>query len=63
MASVHMELGDTLAAFAAFDAAIEQDQDDPDIYYHRGQGKLTLHVVTPCLNSCPISSFYHAAIY
>jgi import receptor subunit TOM70 len=32
-----MELGDDKAAFAAFNSAIAQNPDDPDIYYHRGQ--------------------------
>ncbi|KZS95313.1 mitochondrial outer membrane translocase receptor TOM70 [Sistotremastrum niveocremeum HHB9708] len=37
IASVHMEQGDAVAAFAAFDSAIQYNKDDPDIYYHRGQ--------------------------
>ncbi|KAJ7060570.1 ADP/ATP carrier receptor [Mycena amicta] len=37
VASVHMEQGDPAKAFEAFDAAIAQNPDDPDIYYHRGQ--------------------------
>ncbi|KAF7290750.1 ADP/ATP carrier receptor [Mycena indigotica] len=37
VASVHMEQGDPSKAFEAFDAAIAQNPDDPDIYYHRGQ--------------------------
>ncbi|KAF7329236.1 ADP/ATP carrier receptor [Mycena kentingensis (nom. inval.)] len=37
LASVHMEQGDPEKAFEAFDAAIAQNADDPDIYYHRGQ--------------------------
>ncbi|KAG9042909.1 TOM (translocase of outer membrane) complex component [Tulasnella sp. UAMH 9824] len=37
VASVHMELQDPVSAFAAFDRAIELDEKDPDIYYHRGQ--------------------------
>jgi len=37
VASVHMELNDSDAAFAAFDKALEYNKDDPDIYYHRGQ--------------------------
>ncbi|KZO97277.1 mitochondrial outer membrane translocase receptor TOM70 [Calocera viscosa TUFC12733] len=37
IASVHMELNDSDAAFAAFDKALEYNKDDPDIYYHRGQ--------------------------
>jgi import receptor subunit TOM70 len=37
LASVHMEQGDHVQAFACFDKAVEQNADDPDIYYHRGQ--------------------------
>ena len=36
-ASVHMELSDPSAAFAAFEEAAKIDDADPDIYYHRGQ--------------------------
>jgi len=36
-ASVHMELADPTAAFAAFKSAEEINEKDPDIYYHRGQ--------------------------
>jgi mitochondrial import receptor subunit TOM70 len=38
IASVHMELGNTEATFAAFTSALSHNPDDPDIYYHRGQG-------------------------
>ncbi|GLB36923.1 putative mitochondrial outer membrane translocase receptor TOM70 [Lyophyllum shimeji] len=37
LASVHMEQGDAQAAFKCFDDAIQVDEKDPDIYYHRGQ--------------------------
>jgi len=37
IASVHMELNDSEAAFASFEKALEYNKDDPDIYYHRGQ--------------------------
>ncbi|KAG6852886.1 hypothetical protein C0991_008371 [Blastosporella zonata] len=37
LASVHMEQGDALGAFKCFDDAIKYDENDPDIYYHRGQ--------------------------
>lgn len=40
IASVHMELGDTDATFAAFASALAHDPTNPDIYYHRGQGML-----------------------
>jgi import receptor subunit TOM70 len=38
VASVHMEQGDSKSAFECFEKAIECKPDDPDIYYHRGQG-------------------------
>lgn len=38
VASVHMEQGDTTKAFECFDEAIKHNENDPDIYYHRGQG-------------------------
>lgn len=37
IASVHMELGDAASAFGDFEAAIRHNENDPDIYYHRGQ--------------------------
>ncbi|KAF1936866.1 mitochondrial precursor protein [Clathrospora elynae] len=36
-ASMHLELANPEAAEADFDAALEQNHDDPDIYYHRAQ--------------------------
>ncbi|TCD70393.1 TOM (translocase of outer membrane) complex component [Steccherinum ochraceum] len=39
LASVHMEQGDPQQAFECFEEAIKQNSEDPDIYYHRGQGK------------------------
>jgi len=38
IASVHMEQGDPTEAFGCFEEAIKHNPDDPDIYYHRGQG-------------------------
>ena len=38
IASVHMEQGNPKLAFECFDDAIKQNPNDPDIYYHRGQG-------------------------
>ena len=38
IASVHMEQGDAPKAFECFEEAIKHNPDDPDIYYHRGQG-------------------------
>lgn len=36
-ASVHMELADKDEAFRDFDMALKYNDEDPDIYYHRGQ--------------------------
>ncbi|PSN71972.1 mitochondrial precursor protein [Corynespora cassiicola Philippines] len=36
-ASMHLELANPLAAEADFEAALAQNKDDPDIYYHRAQ--------------------------
>lgn len=38
IASVYMEQGDPTAAFKCFEDAIKHNPNDPDIYYHRGQG-------------------------
>jgi import receptor subunit TOM70 len=38
IASVHMEEGDPGKAFECFEEAIKHNPNDPDIYYHRGQG-------------------------
>lgn len=38
LASVHMEEGDNAQAMKCFEDAIEINEDDPDVYYHRGQG-------------------------
>ena len=38
IASVHMEEGDPNKAFECFEEAIKHNPNDPDIYYHRGQG-------------------------
>lgn len=38
IASVHMEQGDAVRAFECFEEAIKHNPNDPDIYYHRGQG-------------------------
>ncbi len=37
VASVYMEQGDPKSAFECFEKAIEANESDPDIYYHRGQ--------------------------
>lgn len=47
LASVYMEQGDPKKAFQCFDDAISQNPNDPDAFYHRGQGtKGTLHVIS-----------------
>lgn len=38
IASVHMEQNDPVKTFECFEEAIKHNPDDPDIYYHRGQG-------------------------
>lgn len=40
IASVHMEQGDAPKAFECFEDAIKHNPEDPDIYYHRGQGTI-----------------------
>jgi mitochondrial import receptor subunit TOM70 len=40
IASVYMEQNEPKKAFEAFDEAIKHNPEDPDIYYHRGQGNL-----------------------
>ncbi|KZV70890.1 TPR-like protein [Peniophora sp. CONT] len=37
LASVHMEQGEPPKAFECFEKAAQENADDPDIYYHRGQ--------------------------
>jgi len=37
LASVHMEEGDNAQAMKRFEDAINIDENDPDVYYHRGQ--------------------------
>ncbi|KAF8551079.1 ADP ATP carrier receptor [Imleria badia] len=37
LASVHMEEGDNAQAMKCFEDAIQINEDDPDVYYHRGQ--------------------------
>lgn len=39
IASVYMEQGNPDKTFEAFEEAIKHNPNDPDIYYHRGQGK------------------------
>lgn len=46
IASVHMEQGNPKKAFECFEDAIKHNPDDPDIYYHRGQGALLLKYFT-----------------
>lgn len=46
IASVYMEQNDPEKAFQCFEDAIKYNKDDPDIYYHRGQGLI------PCCSTC-----------
>ena len=39
IASVYMEQGNPDKTFEAFEEAIKHNPNDPDIYYHRGQGQ------------------------
>jgi tetratricopeptide (TPR) repeat protein len=39
IASVYMEQGNAEKTFEAFEEAIKHNPNDPDIYYHRGQGQ------------------------
>lgn len=39
IASVYMEQGNPEKTFEAFEEAIKHNPNDPDIYYHRGQGQ------------------------
>lgn len=41
IASVYMEQGNAEKAFDSFEEAIKHDANDPDIYYHRGQGTIS----------------------
>jgi len=42
IASVHMEQGNPIKTFEAFDEATKHNASDPDIYYHRGQGNVQI---------------------
>ena len=42
LASIHMEQGDPIKTFECFEEAIKHNANDPDIYYHRGQGTLSI---------------------
>jgi len=44
IASVYMEQGDPKKTFECFEEAIKHNPNDPDIYYHRGQGASPLLV-------------------
>lgn len=39
IASVHMEQGNPKAAFEVFEQAEKANSEDPDVWYHRGQGR------------------------
>lgn len=41
IASVYMEQSNPTKTFECFEEAIKHNPEDPDIYYHRGQGMLT----------------------
>ena len=46
LASVYMEQGDPEKTFECFEEAIKQNSEDPDIYYHRGQGLFYIFFTT-----------------
>jgi import receptor subunit TOM70 len=54
IASVHMEQGDGAKTFEAFEEATKHNPSDPDIYYHRGQGKCTNGKTRPCAYSAVV---------
>lgn len=58
IASVHMEQGDPAKAFECFETAIQHNPNDPDIYYHRGQGVCSGHLCMTIFLS-PFSSLHH----
>lgn len=61
IASVHMEQGDPQKAFQCFEDAIKSNSDDPDIYYHRGQGMFRFLNDLPWLTSIG-SAIHHERI-
>jgi len=67
IASVHMEQGDPKQAFDCFEDAISHNPNDPDIYYHRGQGTFPLHrILSSFLQSLmmvPRSLVHHERIH
>ena len=47
LASVYMEQGNPEETFKCFESAIKENKDDPDIFYHRGQGmQICMHFVS-----------------
>ncbi len=48
LASVYMELSDPAQTFESFEKAIAQNKDDPDIFYHRGQGAFNYVIYVRC---------------
>jgi import receptor subunit TOM70 len=54
LASVYMEQGDPKKAFQCFDDAIEHNPNDPDVFYHRGQGMdIHMHLSSQLLSALP----------
>lgn len=51
IASVHMEEQEAEKAFDAFEQAKKYNAEDPDIYYHRGQGTLCHHLQSTPTNT------------
>lgn len=64
IASVYMEQNEPVKAFECFEEAIKHNPNDPDIYYHRGQGMSSISTcsdVDPDFLP-PQSSIHHGAI-
>ena len=59
IASVHMEEGDPEKAFECFEEAIKHNPNDPDIYYHRGQGLYSWFFYLPGPLRSDFGSFFH----
>ena len=58
IASVYMEQGNPDKTFEAFEEAIKHNPNDPDIYYHRGQGWLQYPFSTIACLSAPSTLHY-----
>jgi len=63
LASVYMEQSNAQEAFECFEKAIQKNESDPDIYYHRGQGTSSFCIICMCFElTLLISSLYHGTV-